>query len=390
MSLPGFPLSLKVRITRHKFVNKQIPPTTECSLGTDIVLTITHISLDRCLRLCYGKVMRLRNNEVPASNVNRPNIRQESTDTMNKSHCPAKFNMINATHSSIAPIQCGSAIAYVSGSRQVTEFRVSDTGFMILVWSQSRDESETICIFAARKEGVDTLYQMLEKDVLGGHARLSDRASVRGVGLVHSSTPFAKRISRDMTRATDDVGCVINWLRRAEAWFDARMLRGKTEVLSANLALLDEGGSTFVPTRVSLGRRNAGIRPTNDGEMTSNKCWDNIGALAVRGKRTYEGSTSKTIVNKRERIARLQATLDFQLRSAQECSLIGNIEDEVEYNEMAEETRVKIETLQGQVNARMQHARSCRKTNTTVVKFSDSATEALKDATPQWVAFDFV
>lgn len=267
---------------------------------------------------------------------------------------PSRFNMMNATHASHAPVKCAVAVAYMSGNREITEFRVSREGFEILVWTESRDGSKQVLSqYSPPEWGADRLWTKLELDCLSGKARLSDRASVRGVGSVPSS--------RSMNRATDDVSSVVNWLRRAEKWLSATGGKGRpsAEGGTADYSPSDIADAVIVPVKLT-----GAILPPTDARclrVGSVKHWDVDGALSVRGKRTHEGASSRSSKGKKERIQILRETAQRQLARAVQEEGRGDPDDLVPtLLEWANECERTACALQGQLDERMAAARAAR------------------------------
>jgi len=287
-------------------------------------------------------------------------------------HEPSRFNLLNAPHLSYSPIQSKTRLLYVSGTRQVTEFVVGQEGFSIFVWvrNMNPDLPPTLRFYQAAEPTSKKMWKALEVDCLSGHARLSDRAAVRGVG--------GNPNNRKEARATDDVSTVVNWVKRAEIWYERSIAKQRRSVLGANAALATEsnadgsGGSSpaipFLPVSLEvqftsderLNRQvNADVLPAflNVGCV---KHWDHEGGLAIRGKRVAGGLSNKTVIGKRERISRYQDTARFQLGKAAEL-VESDPEESQYYLELAQDSEDKARKLQADLNARMEKARNARK-----------------------------
>ena len=285
---------------------------------------------------------------------------------------PANVNLLNAAHTSFAPIQGKTAILYVSGSRQVTEFRVSDAGFSILVWEaipvKGTGHRVELLSYQPASPSANGLWKQLEVDCLSGHARLSDRAPVRGVG--------GNPANRSHARATDDVATVCHWITRSEKWLAKRLSGQRKAILKANNALTDNAESSkdskipFLPPSMEFQLQAeselnrdvyANVMPQflNVGSV---KHWDNDGALCQRGKRVSSGSTTRTLAGKRDRIAILRAMALRQLTKAAEYEIAGQAWEADIYAEMAAESDAKAQVLQDELCARMAVARAARKT----------------------------
>ena len=306
-------------------------------------------------------------------------------------HQPSRFNLLNAPHVAYAPVQSKTALLYVSGTRQVTEFRVGQEGFSIFVWVQNvnPDLPPTLRFYQAAEPTAAKMWKTLEIDVLSGHARLSDRAAVRGVG--------GNPKNRKEARATDDVATVHNWIKRAEVWYENCLRKQRKSVLNANIAMATEsndngnGGSSpaipFLPVSLEIQlasdervnrQINADVLPQhlNVGCV---KHWDHEGALAIRGKRIVGGLTSKTIVGKRDMIQRLRDMAARQLAEAAK-QVESDPEESEYYLEMAQETEARANKIQADLNARMEKARAARKAkNLETVQLHPVAAQAMKD-----------
>jgi len=301
---------------------------------------------------------------------------------------PSTINTLNAFHVAYSPVQSKTAILYVSGTRQLTEFRVSDEGFCIIVWQAPIITGGESKVTSFRMCGMSSnpLWKTLEVDCLSGHARLSDRASVRGVG--------GNPCNRKYARATDDVATVCHWLTRSEQWLEKRIAGQRKAILRANkgLAEVNPGDSKipFLPPSMQFELANnaainhdvtANVLPSQLS-VGSVKHWDSDGALAMRGKRVSSGSTTKTLAGKRDRIARLKQTALFQVGEAAKCEQAGDDMGVDEYVTMALETEARIASLQGELNARMAHARAARRAKRAAIQtvaVSPVAAEAIVD-----------
>jgi hypothetical protein len=312
---------------------------------------------------------------------------------------PSKVNVLNQFHASFAPVQCRSAILYVSGCRQLTEFRVSGEGFTCLVWVKSADGKEVSLVsYRPQSNDAGDLWRALEVDCLSGHARLIDRASVRGVG----SAPK----SRKEHRIVDDVSTICNWIDRAEAWYAKHLRNERKEVLKANGALAsgpDNSKIPFLPPsfqlevshNAALNREvNANVLPQHIS-VGAVKHWDADGALMVRGKKVG-GVSTRTVIGMRERIQRLRDMAARQVRIASdlEAGDLGSAEviaanaqrfTCAEYLEFALDSEERANAIQSRLNAKMEHARAAKLAKTAsrtidTVKVSGSvAAQVLED-----------
>lgn len=301
-------------------------------------------------------------------------------------HEPSKYNLLNAPHASYAPVQSKLALLYASGTRQITEFRVGQEGFSVLVWVKSLDEKElTLRFYQAAEPTAAKMWKILEIDCLSGHARLSDRAPVRGVG---GNPKFRKE-----ARATDDVSTVVNWIKRAETWYEKTLAKQRKAVLNANVALAAESGANethipFLPVSLEiqfasderLNRQvNADILPQhlNVGCV---KHWDHEGALAIRGKRVAGGLSTRTVIGKRDMIQRLLDMAARQLAKAAEF-VESKPEESAYFQELAAISQERAEKIQADLNARMEKARNARKAKSLEkVLAHPEALQALRDA----------
>lgn len=305
-------------------------------------------------------------------------------------HQPSRYNLLNAPHASYPPVQSKTRLLYVSGTRQVTEFVVGQEGFSIFVWVKSQDGNTcTLRFYQAAEPTAAKMWKTLEIDVLSGHARLSDRAAVRGVG--------GNPKNRKEARATDDVATVHNWIKRAEIWYENCLRKQRKTVLNANATLAAESndngsnGSSpaipFLPVSLEIQfasderinrQVNADVLPTflNVGCV---KHWNHEGALAIRGKRVSGGSSTKTLVGKRDMIQRLRDMASRQMAEA--AKLADKDPEESEYYlELSQESAARAEKIQADLNARMEKARNARKAKTLEsIQLHPAAAQALKD-----------
>ncbi len=284
---------------------------------------------------------------------------------------PTRVNLLNQAHVSAAPIQSKTALLYVSGNSELTEFRVSDEGFSILVWRSYpvRGDKRRIELVSYRpaERGTDAMYRRLEVGCLSGLARLSDRAPVRGVG--------GNPENRASARATDDVATVCHWIARAEKWYDKRVAGQRKAILKGNAALageaVDSGDSKIPYLPPSMAFEQA-AEAGNNADLYANvmpqflnvgsvKHWDRDGALAMRGKRVSAGTTSRTLAGKRDRIALLRAMATRQVTIAAEKELAGDLVESEIYAEFAASSDARAQALQDELCARMAVARAARK-----------------------------
>jgi hypothetical protein len=324
---------------------------------------------------------------MTTNNAAKGNEKMNETANLRVSHCPSRYNILNQAHLSYAPVQCKTAILFVSGSREVTEFRVGDEGFRALTWVQSRDGSTAELInYDPASPTAAKLWKTLEMLCLSGHARLSDRASVRGVG----SDPR----SRSMNRATDDVSTVVNWVKRAERWYEKRTAAQRKSILRANAAIA--AGTETVETESKIPY----LPPAREVELAENarvnrvtganilpqqivvggvKHWDFEGALAVRGRRTAGGVSQRAIIGKRELIQRLRDMAQRQLTRAAECA-DSDPEASEECLCYAQNSEARADRLQDELNARMAKAREARRVKRqAALKLRECAAEAVSD-----------
>ena len=307
------------------------------------------------------------------------------TATMTVGHCPTKYNILNAAHASYAPVQCKTAIMYMSGARQITEFRVDESGFRVLVWVQDMISGKPVLRGYDPAEGsAKKLWKVLEIDCLSGHARLSDRASVRGVG----SNPA----HRSECRATDDVSAVVNWIRRAEVWYDKQVQSERKSVLKG--VSMQEIVETGEESKIRF------MSPRLEAELASDervnrssaanverihlvvgcvKHWDSEGRIAVRGKRVGGSLSTRTIIGRKDMIARLQSTANWQGERSTALESEDPVMSEL-YREMQLESLEKAAKIQADLNARMAKARAARKPrNLETVEVAANVAEALRD-----------
>ena len=281
---------------------------------------------------------------------------------------PSTVNTLNQFHESFSPVQGKTALLYVSGTRQITEFRVSDAGFSILVWQSlpcmGGGHRVELVSYRPAEKGSNALWRTLEVDCLSGHARLTDRASVRGVG--------GNPRHREQYRATDDVATVVNWIRRAERWLDKRIAVQRKAILKANNAIAaDEPVNDkipYLPPSMEFELQNeaelnrdvcANILPQHLN-VGSVKHWDQEGALIQRGKRVSGGSTTRALAGKRDRIVRLRDMARRQLEKAAECEREGSVIMADEYVAMSVDSEARASSIQAELNQRMAHVRAAR------------------------------
>jgi hypothetical protein len=275
----------------------------------------------------------------------------------------------------------------VSGSRQITEYRVDSSGFRALTWVQSRDgKTINLIDYDPASLSSNKLWMRLEALCLAGHARLSNRESVRGVG----SNPA----SRKENRATDDIATICHWIGRAEAWLDKLLRNQRKAILNANAALAagtDEPETNekipfLPPSREAELADNARVNRVVNANILPQqivvggvKHWDHEGALAVRGRRVAGGTSTRTMLGKRELIQRLRDMASRQLTRAAE--LAGtDPETSEECLCYARNSEARAQRLQDELNARMAKARDARRVKReAALSVSANAAEAVVD-----------
>ena len=278
-------------------------------------------------------------------------------------HCPTRISAGNATHMAFTPVYCRDAIAYMSGAHQATEIQFSPTnGFTVIRWGRIDEGNPAyVEIVQFSRFAVSSVWRTLEQDVLYGAARLTDRAAVRGVG--------GKPENRVMTRATDDLGAVVLWIRRNEKRLEKLLVAQKNEIADANKSLMqgeDEENldMTEIPDSYesAMIRENGGNRIANFNRTPiaplSSPFWDADGEIMQRGKKVT--ASLRAIQGRKSMIARLRDSVTFQMGKYQE-----NMENEDEsmaaiFLEMAQETEARANVLQGVLNAKMAVARAAR------------------------------
>lgn len=323
--------------------------------------------------------------------VTRATETETETNEATMTICPTTVNLLNAMHESYSPVQCKSAIAFKSGSRQVTEFTVNDEGFRVLTWEKRDDGTTFLASVLTAEPTAAKQWRALETLCLSGLARLSDRAPVRGVG---RNPNFRERF-----RATDDVSAVVNWIRRSEQWFEKRTSQQRKEVLAANAALRHDANEATLAGEVDRlpgtksweleSKENERTNRVFNGmvdlppslvQVGSVKHWDHEGALSVKGKRVSSGSTTKTCAGKRDRIVILRGMVDSAANRAEEAMKAGDMDAAEYYLEVATDAKAKADNLQGQLNARMAAARDARRVKREArIAISAKAAEALAD-----------
>ena len=280
---------------------------------------------------------------------------------------PTRHNCQVAFHPTYAPVQGRfqghEAIAYMSGSHQVTEFQFSLVdGFTIVRWERSLDGREVWAEFVIRcGTNPRNVYMTLESDVVHCAARLSDRSSVRGVG----STPE----SRVENRATDDLCTVINWIRRNKNKLAKRLIKQRGEILKQNAALIgagaDEPELTELPESFDAGMASLEaaqhVARSNESPIKPvlSRCWEKEECLSRKGKRLVYSSTTRTIAAKHDRIARLRDMADRQRGRAAAPDCAPELCEQL--LKWAEEGEDRANSLQFDLNKRMAAARAARK-----------------------------
>ena len=321
--------------------------------------------------------------------MNKNSARKVSETATTVAHCPTKYNILNAAHASFAPVQCKTAIMYMSGARQITEFRVDESGFRVLVWVQDMLSGKPVLRGYDPAEGsAKKLWKVLEIDCLSGHARLSDRASVRVVG----SNPA----HRAECRATDDVSAVVNWIRRAEVWYDKQIQSERKGVLKGtSMQEIADGAESkirFIPPRLEaelasderVNRSSAANVERIHLVVGCVKHWDSEGRIAVRGKRVGSLST-RTVIGRIDMIARRTSTAQWQGERSTALESEDPVLSEL-YREMQLESLEKAAKIQADLNERMAKARAARAAhaarklrNLETVEVTANVAEAMKD-----------
>lgn len=351
---------------------------TAASSGNKETYTCMRFPVDVTWKPCDDDSMNNTTNNASARNSNvNPEVSML---------CPTKFNLLNASHVSFAPVQCKSAILFVTGSRQITEFRVDDQGFRALTWVQSQDgKTVELVDYDPASLSSAKLWKSLESLCLSGHARLSDRASVRGVG----SDPR----SRKECRATDDVSTVTHWIKRSETWLEQRLAGQRKAILGANAALAAGSDAPandkipyLPPSREAELADNARVNRVVNANILPQqiivggvKHWDHEGALAVRGRRVAGNSSTRTVTGKRELIGRLRDMASRQLTRAAELA-DSDPETSEECLCFARNSEARAQRLQDELNARMAVAREARRVKReAAIALAPCAAEAVAD-----------
>ncbi len=220
---------------------------------------------------------------------------------------------------------------YSVGQGEVTEIRASGLGFQTFRWLDAGGGNVHLAGVSPIDPSSSVVWRNLERDVLTGKARLSNRESVRGVG----GTPA----HRAEARATDGLAAVCHWLRRAEARIDAQ----RAKILAANKLLANGPTANISESPVAPAFGVA-------------RLYDSDGAISVRGKRTSGGSVERVFVSMKDRSARLRESAELQLQWAAEVA--GDAAAEAAYLAMAEKSESRANALDSALRERTKAARA--------------------------------
>lgn len=236
---------------------------------------------------------------------------------------------LGAAHGYHDPVTTRDSCYYSIGQGEVIEIRASGLGFQTFRWLEVKDGNTHLAGVSPIDPSASVVWRNLERDVLTGKARLSNREAVRGVG----GTPS----HRAESRATDGLSTVCHWIRRAEARIDAQ----RTAVLAAN-KLLASGPTVFFENPVVPAFGVA-------------KFYGADGAISVRGKRTSGGTAERVFVSIKDRSSRLRESAELQLQWAAEA---GDEAAEAAYLGMAEKSEARANALTTALRERTQAARA--------------------------------